>query len=115
MTDIVGEPLEIPDGRVCAFLQCNTIVGLFAEGVLHEAKEVPGAWESNGHGSEFAQDTVPFLHTRPFLGGRNGFQDFLEAFLPVHWQCDGHQFGVDDPSQDGLGSGPGAVSLPELF
>jgi hypothetical protein len=69
-----------------------------AHSFLEEAEKASAARNSDGHGSEFAQNLLSLFDRATFLSTRDGLQDFLESFFMVRRELDRHFECVDNPS-----------------
>ena len=94
--------MEIIRGLVDPLVKNHAHLDFGDERVLHVAQEVLGAWESKGHGAEFAKNLVPLLDAGPLLGSGDAGQYFGQALHAV--KKGGGRMGlcVDDPTKDEL-------------
>jgi hypothetical protein len=81
---------------------------------LQGAEESRRAGDPEGREAELAEVLLPLLeaHT-PFA--LEGGKDRAETVLPVLREFESLPHGVDDPAEDGLPGGPGAIALAELL
>ena len=82
--------------------------------VLKSAEEASASRYCDGHVSEFSEDPLPLLDGDALLASQ-GFEYGEQSGTLVFWQFDGACDGVEEPTQDDLACGPGAIALQEFL
>ena len=74
---------------------------LVAEGFLEKGEETPGARQSQGHGSELAEDLVPSLGGDVTCRARD-VQDVVETVDAMRRELNGATDGINSPAKHDL-------------
>lgn len=91
------------------------MVGGGLKGSLQCAEQTSSAGNSNSHGAQFAKDLVPRFEGDSSAGGWDTGQEFMETGQTMRGQGDGEGNTIDEPTQENLDGGPGAVTFEEFF
>ena len=86
-----------------------------AESLLQKTEASSKTRYGGGHAAKFPDDPVPLLEGDPMFRSWEVSEDGVETLEPMWWQCDGHCYGVDEPTKDDFLGAPTCVPFLQLL
>jgi hypothetical protein len=82
---------------------------------LECTEQAPSSWDAESHGAQFAKELVPSFEGDTTAGGRETGQEFVKTGQAMRGQGDGEGDTINEPPQENLDGGPGAITFEKFF